>query len=116
VGQFFKKLQKLIILDPAHICLFPIQEKFRVKLHEESESGPINFKKVYFQAQIGLFVVLTTMTSHTKTIWALEKYSKIIQNVFFSSKIVYFKRKILKTGYAYLFLEKKSILGHFWSK
>jgi hypothetical protein len=37
---------------------------FRVKLHEKSESGPKNLKKVYFQAQIGLFVVLTTMTAH----------------------------------------------------
>ena len=63
---FQKKLQKLITLDPVHIFLFPIQGK-RVKLHEKSESGPKILKKVHFQAQIGLFMVLTTMTSHTKT-------------------------------------------------
>jgi hypothetical protein len=38
-----------------------------IKLHEKSESGPKNLKKGYFQAKIGLFVVLTTMTNHTKT-------------------------------------------------
>jgi hypothetical protein len=43
-------------------------------LHEKSESGPKNLKKVYFQAQIGHFVVLTTMTSHTKT--HMSKFSK----------------------------------------
>jgi hypothetical protein len=59
---FSKKLQKLIILGPVHILLF----QFRVKLHEKSESGPKNLKKVYFQAQIGLFMALTTMASHTK--------------------------------------------------
>jgi hypothetical protein len=36
-------------------------------MHEKSESGEKNLKKVYFQAQIGLFVVWTTMTVHTKT-------------------------------------------------
>jgi hypothetical protein len=64
-ASFSKKLQKLITLDPVHIFLFPIQ--VRVKLHEKSESGPKILKKVHFQAQIGLFMVLTTMTSHTKT-------------------------------------------------
>ena len=34
------------------------QFRVRVKLHEESESGPKSLKKVYFQAQIGLFGVL----------------------------------------------------------
>jgi hypothetical protein len=52
----------------VHIFSIPIQYKIaRVKLHEESESGEKNLKKVYFHAQIGLFVVLTTMTDHTKT-------------------------------------------------
>jgi hypothetical protein len=46
---------------------FYYQFRVRVKLHEESESGPKIMKKVYFQAQNGLFVVLTTMTDHTKT-------------------------------------------------
>jgi hypothetical protein len=30
VGQFFKKLQKLIILAPVHIFLFPIQGKGKI--------------------------------------------------------------------------------------
>jgi hypothetical protein len=30
VGQFFKKLQKLIILAPMHIFLFPIQGKGKI--------------------------------------------------------------------------------------
>jgi hypothetical protein len=46
---FSKRLQNLIILG-------------RVKLHEEPESGPKNLKEVYFQAQIGCFVVLTSIT------------------------------------------------------
>jgi hypothetical protein len=64
-ARFSKNLQKLIIPDPAHICQF--QFRVKVKLHEESESGPKNLKKVYFQAQIGFFVVLATMINHTKT-------------------------------------------------
>jgi hypothetical protein len=66
VGQFFKKLQKLIILDHVRI-FFHFQFRVRAKLHDESESGPKNLKKVYFQAQIGLFVVLTTIINYTKT-------------------------------------------------
>jgi hypothetical protein len=63
VGQFFKrKLQKVIILAPVHIILFPIQGKGKIA----RESGPKKLKKVHFQAQIGLFMVLTTLTGHTK--------------------------------------------------
>jgi hypothetical protein len=61
-ASFSKKLQKLIILDPMHIFLFPIQGKGKI-VREIIK----NLKKVYFQVQIGLFVVLTTITSHTKT-------------------------------------------------
>jgi hypothetical protein len=63
VGQFFKKLQKLMILDPVHIFLFPIQGKIARGNRIWAES----FEKSVFQAQNGLFVVLTTMTKHTKT-------------------------------------------------
>jgi hypothetical protein len=62
---FQKKLQKLIILDPAHIFLFPTQGKG--KIAREIRIWTEKLKKVFFQAQISCFVVLTTMTSHTKT-------------------------------------------------
>jgi hypothetical protein len=64
-ASFSKKLQKLITLDPVHIFLFPIQGKG--KSAREIRIWTENFEKSSLQAQIGLLMVLTTMTGHTKT-------------------------------------------------
>jgi hypothetical protein len=64
-ARFSKNLQKLVILDTVRM-FFQSQFRVMVKLHEKSESGLKILKKVNFQAQIGLFVVLTTITSHAK--------------------------------------------------